>query len=257
MQLDNAIGTGAVWHRRAGPKSHDFRYQMYFSLLDLDQLEATFTQSRLWSLNRFNLVTLRRSDYIAPFDRSIAQAVRDRVRAELGVEPSGRIRMLTHLRQWGVCFNPVTFYFCEHADRIKGDHLIAIVAEVHNTPWNERHAYVLDARTQTGPDYRFEFDKAFHVSPFLPMDMRYDWRFKFGQEQLGVHMLLIRQGTECFRSGMQLALAPINRQQMRWMPLRFPFLTLKVMFGIYWQAARLWIKGNRFHPHPDTLEKSQ
>ncbi|MEN1729719.1 MAG: DUF1365 domain-containing protein, partial [Pseudomonadota bacterium] len=168
--MDNALATGTVWHRRRAPRTHEFRYKLYFSLLDLDQLDQTFGLSRLWSLNRFNLVSLRRRDYIEPFDVPLADAARSRVESELSFRPNGRIRMLTHLRQWGFCFNPVTFYFCDHDQK-----LAVIIAEVHNTPWNERRAYVLDARKQPGPDYRFEFDKDFHVSPFLPMDVAYDW----------------------------------------------------------------------------------
>ena len=128
----------------------------------------------LWSVERFNLVTFRRRDYLGPrilrWARRYGSGFEKRA-----FDPAGACACLTHLRQWGLCFNPVTFYFCEDPDGA----LQAVVADVHNTPWNERHAYVLDARDQSGPDFRFEFDKAFHVSPFLPMDMRYDWRFRY------------------------------------------------------------------------------
>lgn len=248
--MSDALATGIVWHRRSSPRQHAFRYRLYFSLLDLAQLEETFARCRLWSLHRPNLVRLRRDDFLAPHDLPLIDAVRQRVAAELGFAPDGPIRMLTHLRQWGMCFNPVTFYFCDHAGALS-----AIVADVHNTPWNESRAYVLDARSQSGPDYRFEFDKDFHVSPFLPMDMDYDWRFRVGNDRIDVHMLLIRKGTECFRAGMSLALQPMTRRAMTLMPIRFPFVTLKVVAGIYWQAFRLWAKGIPFHPHPDSREE--
>lgn len=225
---------------------------MWLSLLDVDEIDARFRRSRFWSVERFNLVTLRRRDYIGPLDLGLGDAVRRRVETALDFRPSGRVRMLTHLRQWGTCFNPVTFYFCESA---RGD-LQAIVADVHNTPWNQRHAYVLDARAQAGPQFRFEFDKEFHVSPFLPMDMRYDWRFGYEAERLDVHMRVMRGNAECFSTGMRLALEEMTSRRMLEMPLRFPFMTLRVTAGIYFQALRLWLKRIPFFSHPDSAPAS-
>lgn len=249
-----AFGRGQVWHRREGPRAHAFRYRLYYSLLDVDGLESIFARSRLWSIERFNLVSFRRSDYLAPGDMPVAEAVRARVAAETGHRPGGRVLVLSHLRQWGLCFNPVTFYFCL-ADGGAGEQLAFIVAEVHNTPWGERHAYVLDCREMSGPDYRFRFPKAFHVSPFLPMGMAYDWRFTFASDTVSVHMLVTADDTQSFSAGMKLAMVPMTRTGMRRMPLVFPFMTLRVLVGIYWQALRLWIKRTPFHDHPDKEHK--
>ena len=155
--------------------------------------------------------------------------------------------MLTHLRQWGMCFNPVTFYFCEGPD----GELQAVLADIHNTPWNQRHAYALDAHAQAGPEFRFEFDKVFHVSPFLPMDMRYDWRFRYDSNRIDVHMRVMRDDAEYFSTGMRMALAAMTPRAMWQMPLRFPFMTLRVITGIYFQALRLWLKRMPFFSHPD------
>ena len=239
--------TGRVWHRRHRPKSHAFSYSIWMSLLDVDGIEALFDRSWVWSVERFNLVTFRRSDYLGPGHMPLGEAVRQHVFERLGFRCGGRVRMLTHLRQWGLCFNPVTFYFCEDPDGA----LQAVVADVHNTPWNERHAYVLDARDQSGPVYRFDFDKAFHVSPFLPMDMRYDWRFRYDADKISVHMRLMQDGTECFHTGMRLAIDELTPGRMSLMPLKFPFMTLRVITGIYYQALRLWLKRIPFFTHPD------
>lgn len=246
------MATGNVWHRRHSPKAHAFRYRIWLSLLDVDAMEARFRRSRLWSLERFNLVTFRRRDYLGPADIGLGEAVRRRVERQLGFRPAGRIRMLAHLRQWGMCFNPVTFYFCEDA----GGDLQAIVADIHNTPWNERHAYTLDARRQQGPEFRFEFDKAFHVSPFLPMDMRYDWRFRYGSDLIDVHMRVMREDAECFATGMRLVLEDMTPRLMWTMPLRFPVMTLRVSAGIYFQALRLWLKRIPFFSHPESAAAS-
>lgn len=248
---EDQYGTGTVWHRRSAPRDHAFRYRLWFSLLDVDRLQQRFSRSRLWSLGRFGLVRFRRDDYFRDPDapgQALGDAVRDRVDERLGERPDGPVRMLTHLRQWGLAFNPVTIYFAHRAD----GRLLAILAEVHNTPWGERHAYVLDARNQPGPDYRFRFDKAFHVSPFLPMDLGYDWRFRLENDSLDVHMRVTPGDgdSQLFDAGMRLALADLDTAAMRRLPLTFPLLALKVVGGIYWQALMLYFKRVPFHDHP-------
>lgn len=244
--MDSAIATGRVWHSRKTPRPHRFAYRTSYGLIDIDRVPELFARSRLWSAERTNLVSFCRADFLRPTDRPLRQAVSERVAEATGRFPRGRILLLAHLRQWGLCFNPVAFYFCLDAQ----DKPEAIVAEVHNTPWNERHAYVLDCGGQSGPEYRFEFGKDFHVSPFLPMDIRYLWRFRIEGDRLDVHMRLKRDGRQYLSVGLQLGLEPMNVAAMRRMPLKFPLMTARVLAAIYWQALRLWLKRTPFHTHP-------
>jgi len=171
------------------------------------------------------------------------------VERRLGRRPDGPIRMLTHLRHWGFVFNPVTFYYCFEPS---GTEVEAIVAEITNTPWNERYAYVLDgraAREQGGTRHRLT--KRFHVSPFMPMSHDYHWRFSAPGRSLVVHMESFDERAKVFDATLALRRRPITPARLRGALVKYPAMTLAVVAGIYWQAAALWIKGAPFYSHPE------
>jgi DUF1365 family protein len=147
-------------------------------------------------------------------------------------------------------FNLVSFYFC-YPEGTQSPRYI--LAEINNTPWNERFCYVLDAgESPVQKDkWAFEFDKAFHVSPFMPMAQHYRWQFSLHEPNLTIHMQLQQDHDSCFDATLQLKAQELSRSVMRTMPLRYPFLTLSVVVSIYWQALRLWLKGIPFYGHPD------
>jgi DUF1365 family protein len=251
----SAIYEGRVRHHRFTPRDHAFGYGVYLSYLDLDEVERICASRWLWSSRRLNLIWFRRSDYLGPPDVPLSDAVRDRVEEELGRRPSGSIRMLTQLRTLGYVFNPVTFYYCFGDD----DALEAVVAEITNTPWDERHSYVLDARASSSAAAgwrRWEFDKAFHVSPFFDMDQKYLWRFQVPGEELRVHMTNFEDGKPVFTAGLELRRRPLTSRSVALAMLRHPFHTAVVHLAIYWQAARLWAKRAPFFTHPDKRPSS-
>jgi DUF1365 family protein len=157
--------------------------------------------------------------------------------------------MLTHLRYFGVGFNPVTFFYCFDADDTRVE---SIVAEITNTPWNERHAYVLTepmAEVESRV-LRYRFAKEFHVSPFMPMSMQYDWRFGTPGRSLAVNMQNYQHGERVFDATLQLSRREIGAGALARALAAFPCITATVLAGIYVQALKLWIKRIPFHAHP-------
>lgn len=251
MSGASALYVGHLRHRRFAPRRNDFRYRIYLTLIDLDELPTVFEKRWLWSSSRPALAWFRRADYLGDPSIPLAEAVRNRVEEETGKRPSGPIRLLTHLRQFGYNFNPVSFYYVFDAS---GRELETVVAEITNTPWDERHSYVLsvaDAERVGAKTLRWQFDKGFHVSPFLPMDMRYDWRFTEPAETLEVHMENWREGRCDFDSTMTLRRLPMTSGNLARALWSFPLITLKVSALIYWQALRLWWKRTPFFVHPE------
>lgn len=215
--------------------------------LDLDELPALAGDHWYWSHEKANLVSFRRRDYLGPGALPLDQAVRDLVEEQTGQRPAGPVRLLTHLRTWGYLFNPVSFYYCFDSQQ----RLQAVAAQITNTPWGERHTYVLEA----GAARRWTFAKAFHVSPFMPMDQTYDWRFSDPGASLRVHMESWQQAARVFDASLVLRRRPLSGPALRGMLWRHPLMTLRVSAAIYRQALALKAKGCPFHSHPKTQEE--
>jgi DUF1365 family protein len=232
-----------------------FQYRLFFMFLDLAELATLFDIHPLWSYGRFNIACFRRRDHFGDPKISLDQAVRDIVEDRLRRRPNGPIRLLTHLRYFGHCFNPASFYYCYNSTDTT---VVAIMVEIHNTPWRERHCYVLGADQNEHPIEtwrRHRLAKSFHVSPFIDMDIHYDWRFRLPDESIRVHMIDYEKGDKLFDASLALQRRPINRQALTRVLFRYPMMTVKVITLIHWQALRLLLKKTPFFDHPKKREQ--
>lgn len=261
--LSSRLGLGWVRHRRYRPKAQSFRYNLHMYCLNLDQLQQDFHRHPLFS-DTINWAWFRRRDYFNPDTPSLKQAIQDHVMQLCGKAPKGPILLCTHIRTGGYNFNPVSFYFCfdQEVSRANNHQPCVILAQITNTPWGERHTYCLSCHE----DYQgktvikgqqkahvqiYEFAKAFHVSPFIPMEQSYSWRFKWTKEGLLVHMNNDDAlGNPVFDATLNLKWSLLNRAGISKVLATQPFMAFKVSLGIYYQALKLWLKGTPFFNHP-------
>ena len=248
--MDSAVYEGVVTHRRRTPTKHAFKYRLFMMFLDLDALPTLFDRFWLWSVERSNVAAFMRSDHLGG-NPDLKTAVLDRVESQLQIRPAGKVFLLTHLRYFGHVFNPISLYFCyDKSNKI----IQAVLAEVHNTPWGEQHSYVLDLRNQPHlsldeQEQHIETNKEFHVSPFMPMDMQYRWVISQPAKKLHIGIQSWRENKKVFAVDLSLNHAPISHRTLRNVLLRFPFMTLRIIFSIHFQALKLWLKRTPIYAH--------
>lgn len=232
----SAIYVGDVVHKRARPKRHALRYRVFSMLVDLDQLESLDEKLRLFSLNRFNLVSMSTSDFGPRDGTSVAEFIRRKAKAA-GISEIARIRMLAYPRILGFAFNPITVYFCENA----GGETVFLVHEVSNT-FGEHHFYTAPVNQVNG-EVKHEAKKALYVSPFNTMDGDYRFTIRPPTDEvfLGINLSTDEGGliTAYFQGDRR----PLTDKTLLKLALEYPLMTVKVVVGIHWEALKLWLKG--------------
>ncbi len=250
---------GSVRHRRMDSVSDEFHYPLFMAYLDLDELPELFDGRLLWSARRPAVAWFRRADHLGDPQLPLREAVRELVLERTGIAVDGPIRLLTHLRYLGHCFNPVSFYYCYDAT---GKRVCAVVAYVTNTPWGESHAYVMPVARGAGRPgvgvMRGRFEKRLHVSPLMGMDHVYDWRLSEPSERLSVHIESTRPpgGERVFDATLSLERCELTARESRRVLARYPLLTLRLTARIYAHALRLKLRGASYHPHPTATRGS-
>jgi hypothetical protein len=253
----SAIYEGTIRHRRLAVRAHQLRHRLALAYIDLDELPHLLGGRLL--RRRPGLVRFRRRDYLGDPSTPLSDAVREAVQEHTGSRPDGPIRLLTHLRTCGHCFNPVSFYYCFDAS---GEHVRCVLAEVTNTPWGERHAYVLEPDTagtsapRAGAHLSTEvlsggdLPKALHVSPFMGMDHSYEWHLTPPAQTLSLHIASHRGGELAFDATLALRRRELTRASLAGVTARYPLATLRVLALIYAHGLALKLKGVPLHPHP-------
>lgn len=235
---------GSVFHRRRRPRPHRLRHRVFWMLLDLDEIGTLSERHVLLSRNRFNLLSFHDKDHGDGSGEPLRPQVA-RLLAENGMRfEGGPIRLFCMPRVLGYGFNPLSIYFCHHMD----GSLAAIIYEVHNT-FGERHSYVYDAG-ETGDSAAHGCAKHFHVSPFMDMDMRYEFRTEVPAERVAIAIRGTDAGGTLIDASLAGAAAPFTSGNLLRGLLLYPLLTLKVTAAIHWHALRLWLKGIRVRRKP-------
>ena len=254
-ELRSGVYSGTVFHRRLRPRVHALRYRIFMLLIDLDEWDAVVGRLRWLGAGRFGLMTLRQKDHgdgsPTPLKTQVSRRLRD-----AGLPVGGRIQLLTLPRILGYAFNPLSVYFCHDAD----GRLAAIQYEVSNT-FGGRHSYLMPVGAASGP-VRQAVGKAFHVSPFMDMDLTYrfdvDPPASRDQETARVSIAVEDANGPMLFTGFSGVRAEITDANLRRAWLSHPLLTLKVIAGIHWEAIRLLLKGLRLRDgvtpaHPVTV----
>ncbi len=237
MSVASCLYEGTIFHLRHEPR-RQFRHPLALAYLDLDEVPSLL-DGRLVRKSP-GLVRFRRRDYLGDPRVALSQSVRGLVEQQTGHRPQGPVRLLTQLRSFGHCFNPVSFYYCLDET---GEQVEALVAEVTNTPWGERRAYVIPRGTG-------QFEKTLHVSPFLEMDHLYECRSTSPERKLSVRISSSRQGVPVFEAVLALRRRELSPASIRRMTVRYPFATLRVLGLIYMHALGLRLAGVGTFPYP-------
>lgn len=263
-----ATAPATIRHRRFKPKYHQFYATLNYLWFDPDCIESICQQSKLWSFKQWNILSISEQDYLPHYSGSIREKLSQHLLQDAAyqLQANDQIRVLSLPRSFGYGFNSVIFYFVWASNQLR-----FILSEITNTPWNERHTYTHDCLANTpvaresSTSYPFKFDKSFHVSPFMPMDICYHWNFSFmpktglnskaavqnSADSVFIDMRLFKNEKMLFDASMHFSLLPVSShtQQTRY-ALGFPLQGFKMLGMIYLQAMKLWLKKTPFYPHP-------
>lgn len=251
MTLSSCLYTGSLAHRRLRPRVHSLRYRVFWMLIDLDEVDALSAGLSLCSRNRFNLTSFHDCDHgdgsDAPLRRQ-AEALLQKAQCDV---QGGKIMLLCMPRILGYGFNPLSVYFCYRQDGELG----AVIYEVHNT-FGERHSYAIACEGQTNGTIEQRCAKEFYVSPFLGMDMSYEFRIRAPGAQVQIAIRGNEDGQTVIAANLSGTRVNLTDRAILAAFAGHPLLTLKIIGAIHWHALRMVLKGFRFHPRKPSSQHS-
>ena len=252
--MESALYVGKLRHRRFSPREHSFEYPVFMSMLDVDAIPELMQRSPLASYGRWNVLSYFERDHFGDPTCTLRQRLLEDAQRNSVTIPNGKIFLLTHLRYFGYVFNPVSFFYFYDAE----GKLRQMMAEVNNT-FGESHNYWLTAENERASTVarRYTSEKCMHVSPFMDMNLDYDWIFTDPTDRLVAHMNTISGGKPFFDATLQLERRPWTRTELHRILAAYPFMTLRVIGAIHWQAFRLWVKQVPVFTHSPKRARSQ
>ena len=236
--MNSAFYVGRLAHARMTPKQHRFSYRVFMPFVDVDSVSDITRRATGWGSRGLAPARFGRSDFLGDERLSVAEAVKQRIFEETEQHFEGQIFLLANWRYFGLQNNPIACYFCKGKT---SQRLEFIIAEVTNTPWGERHSYVLPVNHEEAL-FQTEFKKELHVSPFHGMQQRYRWSSTVPDESLAIKLTNLEGGERVFHASLTLTRLPVTRLTGLSLLARFPFETAKVTVGIYWQALVLFLR---------------
>jgi DUF1365 family protein len=240
--MKSAIYAGEIAHQRNVPKVHRFRYSFFMWFLNLDELDQLPGLGRLFSAQRWAISRMLRSDYLGDPQLPLADAVRTRM-LEITSQPvSGQVYGLMNMRTLGLYFSPVNFYYGFD----QNGNFTHFLAEVSNTPWNERHHYAYHVADGC---YELTQPKAFKVSPFNPLQQQYRWQISPPGENLDVAIIVSDERGEIFKARLHLLRRRLDKATVVRLLLKKPVMTAFIVGGIYYQALKIYLKGIPYVPY--------
>ena len=245
MNVRPAIYVGTLRHRRFQPKHHEFTYPIFMVCLDIDRISEMMAISPFTGCNRWNWASFFDEDHFGNAALTMRERLDLDAKAHSSSLPRGKVFLLTNLRYFGYNFNPVSFFFCENSI----GKTEAVVAEVNNT-FGETHNYWLSCREHRGNSVRWRFQKEFHVSPFMGMNQQYSWTFASSDDSLTIQTNSFEDSKHIFDATLILEPREWNRKNLHAVLRSYPWMTLKVISAIHWEAVRLWWKNIPIAHHP-------
>ncbi|SEI10818.1 hypothetical protein SAMN05660691_03736 [Rheinheimera pacifica] len=251
MHSGHAVYQGEVGHLRVSPLEYGFSYPLAHYWLDCSMLDKTSLQASGIAFERFGALSFRRKDYL-PGSGSVHSAVCSKVAELGGTTTPAKVYILTPLANWGLYFSPLTLYYCYDEQ----DHFCYLLAEVTNTPWNERHYYLqtMPLHALDAGLHHFVHEKAFHVSPFHPMKMQYHWQISTPDQHLQCSIRNTEADKQIFSAWISLTRHELSAAWRRKWLIRQPWQNVQVVLRIYWHAVKLYLKGIPVHAHPKTKD---